>query len=96
MINKQVRRVSLLLSLTSLTVFLSPAAFAGSLAPVGGSWAFPGSGGEAEAYGISIYEKIVELAGGVENAKVGVISTASSNPERSANLYFEDFDALYG
>lgn len=69
---------------------------AGSLVLTGGSWAFPGSGGESEPYGISIYEEIVERAGGLDNAKIGIISTASSRPERSAGFYLEDFDILYG
>ena len=74
----------------------APNAFAGTLVLTGGSWAFPGSGGEAEPYGISIYEEIMDLSGGLENAKIGIISTASSNPERSAGFFLEDFDILYG
>ena len=77
-------------------VILPRAAFAGSLVLTGGSWAFPGSGGEAERYGTSIYDRIVENAGGLDRAKIGIISTASSNPERSAGFYLEDFETLYG
>lgn len=84
------------LGLTTFTILQSSSALAGSLVLTGGSWAFPGSGGEAEPYGISIYEEIVDLAGGLDNAKIGIISTASSNPERSAGFYLEDFDILYG
>ena len=84
------------LGLTAFTVLQAPSALAGSLVLTGGSWAFPGSGGKAEPYGISIYEEIVDLAGGLDNAKIGIISTASSNPERSAGFYLEDFDILYG
>lgn len=90
------RYVALTLGLTVMAVLQAPAAVAGSLVLTGGSWAFPGSGGDAEAYGISIYEEIVDLAGGIDNAKIGIISTASSNPERSAGFYLEDFDILYG
>lgn len=74
----------------------APAALAGSLVLTGGNWAFPGSGGESEPYGISIYDEIVKLSGGLDNAKIGIISTASSTPERSASFYLEDFDILYG
>ena len=83
-------------SLVAAIALHTPIALAGSLVLTGGSWAFPGSGGEAEPYGISIYDEIVDLSGGLENAKVGIISTASSNPERSAGFYLEDFDILYG
>jgi cyanophycinase len=69
---------------------------AGSLVLVGGNWAFPGSGGDEETYGVSIYEEIVDLAGGTARAKIGIISTASNNPSRSAGFYLEDFAALYG
>jgi cyanophycinase len=37
---------------------------AGTLVLTGGNWAFPGSGGAAEAYGVAIYDQIVSLAGG--------------------------------
>lgn len=82
-------------TVATTTAMLS-AAQAGTLVLTGGSWAFPGSGGASEPYGLSIYEEIVNLAGGPEAAKIGVISTASSNPERSAGLYLEDFELLYG
>ena len=82
--------------LTAILCSQAPVALAGSLVLVGGNWAAPGSGGEAEAYGISIYDEVVERAGGVENAKIGIISTASSTPERSAGFYLEDFETLYG
>ncbi|MGB3295587.1 MAG: cyanophycinase [Phormidesmis sp.] len=83
-------------SLIAVIALQPPAALAGSLVLTGGSWAFPGSGGEAEPYGLSIYDEIVDLSGGLANAKIGIISTASSNPERSAGFYLEDFDILYG
>jgi len=86
---------TVVLSLTTLFATTSTAQ-AGTLVLTGGSWAFPGSGGDAEPYGISIYDEIVDLAGGLDNAKIGIISTASSNPERSAGFYLEDFDILYG
>ncbi|MEO1122781.1 MAG: cyanophycinase [Cyanobacteria bacterium J06635_15] len=94
--NRPIQHVAIGVGLGVSIVLQAPAAFAGSLVLTGGSWAFPGSGGEAEDYGISIYEEIVELAGGIDNAKIGIISTASSNPERSAGFYLEDFDILYG
>ena len=87
---------SVWIGLASAIAFQPSAAFAGSLVLTGGNWAFPGSGGEAEPYGISIYDEIVERAGGLKNAKIGIISTASSNPEESAGFYLEDFDTLYG
>ena len=89
-------RIALALGLTAISVCHPSSSLAGSLVLVGGNWAFPGSGGTEEAYGISIYEKIVELAGGIEGAKIGIISTASSDPESSAGFYLEDFEALYG
>jgi len=80
-----------------LTTFgIQSPVLAGSLVLVGGNWAFPGSGGDEETYGISIYEEIVDLAGGTARAKIGIISTASNNPPRSAGFYLEDFAALYG
>ncbi|MEL6136757.1 MAG: cyanophycinase [Cyanobacteria bacterium J06628_6] len=85
-----------ILGLLTPLVLSAPSALAGSLVLTGGSWAFPGSGGEAELYGISIYEEIVDLSGGLDSAKIGIISTASSRPERSAGFYLEDFDILYG
>lgn len=95
--NRRLQPVGVWIGLASAIIALQPsAAFAGSLVLTGGNWAFPGSGGEAEPYGISIYDEIVERAGGLENAKIGIISTASSSPEESAGFYLEDFDALYG
>lgn len=84
------------LGVITVIAFQAPVALAGSLVLTGGNWAFPGSGGEAEPYGISIYDEIVKLSGGLDNAKIGIISTASSDPERSAGFYLEDFDILYG
>ncbi|MEM6453296.1 MAG: cyanophycinase [Cyanobacteria bacterium P01_D01_bin.105] len=94
--SRLVQRITVGLGLTASILLQVPAAFAGSLVLTGGSWAFPGSGGIEEDYGTSIYEEIVDLAGGLDSAKIGIISTASSNPERSANFYLEDFDILYG
>ncbi|MEO1404618.1 MAG: cyanophycinase [Cyanobacteria bacterium J06635_1] len=94
--NRLLRSIATGVGLTTATLLQAPTAFAGSLVLTGGSWAFPGSGGIEEDYGILIYEEIVDLAGGIDNAKIGIISTASSNPERSAGFYLEDFDILYG
>lgn len=89
------RAVSVVCLAAAVSSWASPAQ-AGTLVLTGGSWAFPGSGGAAEAYGVSIYDQIVSLAGGLETAKIGIIATASSNPERSAGFYLDDFDLLYG
>jgi cyanophycinase len=91
-----ITKAAVALSLTCVGVAQFGPALAGSLVLVGGNWAFPGSGGLEEDYGVSIYEEIVNLAGGLSNAKIGIISTASSNPARSAGFYIEDFQALYG
>jgi cyanophycinase len=88
-------KIAIALTLALLGIQTSPA-LAGSLVLVGGEWAFPGSGGSEETYGVSIYQKIVDLAGGTTRAKIGIISTASSNPPRSAGFYLEDFEILYG
>ncbi|MBD2070539.1 Type 1 glutamine amidotransferase-like domain-containing protein [Leptolyngbya sp. FACHB-671] len=90
-----ISKVAIALTLAVFGVQASPAR-AGSLVLVGGEWAFPGSGGSEETYGVSIYQKIVDLAGGTADAKIGIISTASSNPPRSAGFYLEDFEILYG
>ncbi|MEO0984823.1 MAG: Type 1 glutamine amidotransferase-like domain-containing protein [Cyanobacteria bacterium J06639_14] len=94
--HRLVRRITIGFGITTSILFQASNAYAGSLVLTGGSWAFPGSGGVEEDYGISIYEEIVDLSGGIDNAKIGIISTASSNPERSAGFYLEDFDILYG
>lgn len=92
----QTSRTALILGLTALSVLYASSSLAGSLVLVGGNWAYPGSGGIEEEYGTSIYQEIVDLAGGIQGAKIGIISTASSNPETSAGYYLDDFKALYG
>ncbi len=94
--NRLIQPVVIGIGFTITLSLHTSAAFAGSLVLTGGNWAFPGSGGESEPYGISIYDEIVKLSGGLDNAKIGIISTASSDPERSAGFYLEDFDILYG
>lgn len=69
--------------------------FAGDLVLVGGSWEWPATG---DPYGISIYQEVVELAGGAESAKIGIFTTASFSEESAQSngqLYVEDFQDLY-
>ncbi|NJN85519.1 MAG: cyanophycinase [Leptolyngbyaceae cyanobacterium SL_7_1] len=82
-----------------LAFAMLPAApsLAGSLVLVGGNWAYPGVGGDAEPYGVSIYEEVINLAGGADSASIGIFTTASSASSAPGNgaLYVEDFQALY-
>ncbi|MEM9163419.1 MAG: hypothetical protein AAGC54_10155 [Cyanobacteria bacterium P01_F01_bin.4] len=82
--HRPIRRVAIGFGLTATTLLQAPAAFAGSLVLTGGSWAFPGSGGIEEDYGISIYEEIVDLAGGIDNAKIGFLA-AFGDPDGGRN-----------
>ncbi|MBD2460333.1 cyanophycinase [Oscillatoria sp. FACHB-1407] len=86
------------LVLSGVSVLSAAPVSAGSLVLVGGSLAFPDPDSESleEEYGISIYREIVDLAGGTSNAKIGIFSTASGNPARSARAFLGDFAALYG
>lgn len=93
--NQAAKTISIL-GFTTLSLFQASTAIAGSLVLVGGNWAYPGEGSSAEPYGLSIYQKIVDLAGGTAKAKIGIISTASTRPANSANAYLGDFRSLYG
>ncbi|PSB18290.1 hypothetical protein C7B76_08550 [filamentous cyanobacterium CCP2] len=62
---------------------------------VGGGWQFPET---QDPYGVSIYLDILNRAGGVEGAKIGIFTTASSSGERAeenGELYVQDFRDLY-
>ncbi len=66
-----------------------------TLVLVGGAWQYPAT---EDAYGVSIYRDILERAGGVESAKIGIFTTASSSAERAqenGELYVQDFQDLY-
>lgn len=85
------------IAIALLSGFVLPAipAYAGDLVLVGGSWQWPAT---EDPYGISIYQEVVELAGGAETAKIGIFTTASSSgesAERNGQLYVEDFQDLY-
>ena len=87
------KRIGAIAALTSL--MLPASAWAGDLVLVGGSWQWPATG---DPYGISIYQEIVELAGGPEAAKIGIFTTASSSAagaQENGSLYVEDFQDLY-
>lgn len=66
-----------------------------TLVLVGGAWEYPAT---EDPYGVSIYLDILQRAGGVENAKIGIFTTASSSGERAQSngeLYVQDFQDLY-
>lgn len=91
----RVFRLTLAAGLAGATLLQANPGWAGSLVLVGGNWAYPGLGGEEEAYGVPIYQEIVDRAGGIENARIGILTTASTNPSRSAGFYIEDFEILF-
>lgn len=59
---------------------------------VGGGWQYPAT---KDPYGVSIYLDFLERAGGVDDAKIGIFTTASSTPRRNGNYYVQDFQDLY-
>jgi cyanophycinase len=77
-------------TLTAIGVFYAAPGWAGSLVLVGGNLQYPATG---NADGISIYQEIVDLAGGSQNAKIGIFTTASSAASAASNaqLWIEDF-----
>lgn len=67
----------------------------GDLVLVGGAWQYPAT---EDPYGVSIYLDILERAGGVQDAKIGIFTTASPDAEAAAEngeLYVQDFQDLY-
>ena len=67
----------------------------GDLVLVGGAWEYPAT---EDPYGVSIYLDILERAGGVQDAKIGIFTTASADAETAAEngeLYVQDFQDLY-
>jgi cyanophycinase len=80
---------------TSENASSSEASAVGDLVLIGGGWEYPAT---KDPYGVSIYLDILERAGGIENAKIGIFTTASSSAasaERNGNLYVQDFQDLY-
>lgn len=68
---------------------------AGDLILVGGGWQYPAT---EDPYGVSIYLDILERAGGIANAKIGIFTTASADAEAAkedGELYLQDFRDLY-
>lgn len=59
---------------------------------VGGAWEYPAT---KDPYGVSIYLDFLERSGGVENAKIGIVTTASATPRKNGKLYVQDFQDLY-
>lgn len=90
-------RLTKVIPLSLLALSIPAPTLAGSLVLVGGNWAYPGVGGSAEPYGVSIYEEVINLAGGADTASIGIFTTASSASSAPGNgeLYVEDFQALY-
>lgn len=67
----------------------------GDLVLIGGAWQYPAT---EDPYGVSIYLDILERAGGIENAKIGIFTTASATAEdakENGELYVQDFRDLY-
>ncbi|MBD2103027.1 cyanophycinase [Leptolyngbya sp. FACHB-261] len=95
--NKRIQQVgltALTVTLGALNVFNALPAWAGSLVLVGGNLQYPATG---DPEGISIYQKVIDLAGGTNNAKLGIFTTASSSGESAASnadLWIEDFNEL--
>lgn len=48
-------------------------------------------GGGLDPNNAAIYNRIIQLAGGVEKAKIAILPTANSNPSYSGNAYKNDF-----
>jgi cyanophycinase len=81
--------------LTSSTLDASAVQPSKTLLLVGGAWEFPAT---QDPYGVSIYLDFLKRAGGVENAKIGIFTTASSSgvrAQRNGELYIQDFRDLY-
>ncbi|MBD3883737.1 cyanophycinase [Phormidium tenue FACHB-886] len=67
----------------------------GDLVLVGGNWQYPAT---EDPYGVFIYLDILNRAGGIENAKIGIFTTASADAEaakENGELYVQDFRDLY-
>ncbi|GAB4364657.1 MAG: hypothetical protein Kow00121_00510 [Elainellaceae cyanobacterium] len=82
-------------SSTKLTESDCPESSVGDLVLVGGAWQYPAT---EDPYGVSIYLDILERAGGLENAKIGIFTTASADAEtaeENGELYVQDFQDLY-
>jgi cyanophycinase len=81
--------------LASTSSFSDSPAPSKSLVLVGGAWQYPAT---KDPYGVSIYLDILKRAGGVENAKIGIFTSASSSAEsakENGELYVQDFQDLY-
>lgn len=62
---------------------------------IGGSWQYPAT---QDPYGVSIYLDFLQRSGGVENAKIGIFTSASSSGKsarENGKLYEQDFQDLY-
>ncbi|NJK37969.1 MAG: cyanophycinase [Oscillatoriales cyanobacterium RM2_1_1] len=84
-----------LVCLTLISCSLSTPAWARTLVLVGGGWQWPTTG---DRDGIAIYQKVVQLAGGAETAKIGIFTTAQTsvkNAEASGEFYLKNFRDLY-
>ncbi|MGL5083152.1 MAG: cyanophycinase [Microcoleaceae cyanobacterium] len=79
----------------SFSLCLATPAWGTTLVLVGGGWRWPATG---DPNGIAIYEKVIQLARGAENAKIGIFTTAQTsaeNAEASGQFYIENFRTLY-
>jgi cyanophycinase len=80
---------------TTSTTTSTTTATPGDLVLVGGNWQYPAT---KDPYGVSIYLDILNRAGGIENAKIGIFTTASADAEaakENGELYVQDFRDLY-
>lgn len=73
--------VLMVFSMTSLAFADSADVIKGNLVIVGGA---------LESSNAAIYEKFIELAGGKENAKIGIIGAASGKPVHYSNQFKDD------
>ncbi len=51
-------------------------------------------GGALKASNTAVYERFLEMAGGVEAARIGIIPAASGRPDRNARRFVDDMVAL--
>ncbi len=72
---------SLLLCLSSINITFADTDINGSLVIVGGA---------LRSDNDAVYEKFIELAGGAENARIGIVPAASGSPHKYSQMFFDD------
>ena len=79
--NKLILLFSLLLCFSSINFTFADTGIKGSLVIVGGA---------LRSDNDAVYEKFIELAGGPENAKIGIVPAASGSPYKYSQMFFDD------